>query len=236
MDNKKYILSIIGLILFTVSEFLGILTNLNLNMNYNGLWIGLLTCIVMFPLFIVAREKSRLLCLLITLINGFASGCAAGTYYTIKNVDFNILYAILAIFISVVLLAMIFPILSIKIFTKKRLVLTVIICILMLLSALLGWIAINKIFFSIVTFNISAVVFFLYPLISKPVHPKARVKAGTFSELAASSFGALFLIILIVLAIATEGEILDFDGSISSNKNTIKKKLPNSPSNEDYSL
>lgn len=218
--HQKSFICFSWLFLFYLASLVGCLVSIHFFNDFVGLITGSCIMIATLPFYIVLRKK-KYIPAIISLINGFGTGASVGTFYVMQEVEFSIMYAVIGI-AACLALYFAYTILIRNEYIKKHAKFFTIVSSIMVLCAFIkGWIETNPQLFSHMTFMFIASAFYVFALI-RPALDSTQL----FKHIAMCSYGALFLVSIIVLIIISEGNglSLDFLGDFSFDTSDIKNK------------
>lgn len=183
-----------------------------------GLLIGMAFMLLAIPMHILAKERPFLYVFSI-LSNSIGSGFSVSAYYLTKGISLNIFTMIYVSILAVVILGIVFLLLCR--FTKKITFITAaIINILLLIITLIYWIKTGELFFSFGFFSLLMVSLFIYVFFVTI----DKIDQNVLRAISFGSFGAYIVLTIIVIAILTEGDILDLGfGGDGKNRKRMKR-------------
>lgn len=203
--HKKSVLCFIWLLLFYLACLVGCVISVRLFNQSVGLILGFCILILTLPFCIVFRKK-KYAPVIFSLFNGIGTGFSIGTYYVSLAVEFTVLNAVISIAVCLVLYVA-YTILIRKVFIKSHpRLFTALTLLILLVAFIIGWVNLSPELYSYMTFMFLVYAFYVFALIIP-----AQDSKELFWHIGLCSYGALFLVSVIVLIIMSQGDGLSFD-------------------------
>ena len=203
--HKKSVISFIWLALFYIACLAGCILSVRYMDKAIGLILGF--CIMLFTLpFCIILKKKKYIPAVFSLFNGFGTGLSIGAYYVTQEVEFTLFYAVISIAVCLALYIL-YTIFIRKDFIKKHpKIFTILTLLALLIAFIIGWVRISPELYSYMTFMFIVYIFYVFALITP-----AKDSKELFWHIGLCSYGALFLVSIVVLIIMSDGDGLSFD-------------------------
>lgn len=196
-----FLFSLICIVLFVLSANFAIATGYE----FSGIGIGICLMILAIP-FHIWGKKNGIGYLVSFLLNSIGNGFSVSAYYLVKEVNISLYEMLMSSVFAAGILLLVYLMLQIFSKTKKVTVTTAtIINVVLMAAAIILWILRDAGFYSFGFFSLLISMFYLCVFGININHKKRPV----LRDISFGSFGTFVIITVVVLAILSEGEILD---------------------------
>lgn len=196
-----FLFSLISMGIFVLSTNFAIATGYE----FSGIGIAIGLMIVAIPFHILGK-KNGIGYLISFLLNSVANGFSVSAYYLVKEVNVSLYEMLMASVFAAGVMVLVYLMLQIFSKSKKVTITIAAIIILVLMAAAVSlWILRDAGFYSFGFFSLLISMFYLCVFGVNINHEKRPV----LRDISFGSFGTFVIITVVVLAILSEGEILD---------------------------